>query len=421
MNQSKFFSTACFCAALLCTPSAFAKPPSQADIAEQYSAIAYAVFSDAHSSAQALQQKVEQLIAQPNESNLSAARQAWIAARVPYMQSEVFRFSNPIVDEWEGQLNAWPLDEGLIDYVDDAYQYELGNIGAQVNIIANPSIKIGNTQVSFDPITPELLASLNELGGSEANVASGYHAIEFLLWGQDLNGTNPGAGERPATDYAKGDACTHGNCTRRAQYLSAATQLLLDDLQFMQTAWQPGNKDNYRAQLSKDPKATINKMLFGMGSLSLGELAGERMKVALEASSTEDEQDCFSDNTHYAHYYDAKGISNLYYGQYKRIDGSMIKGASIQAYLQSHQPKLAQQADAAFAATEKALKHMVDIAEAPKDPMKFDQMIAEGNSQGAQIISDAITALVNQTKVLEQIASSLGIEHLNPETANHDF
>lgn len=47
-------------------------------------------------------------------------------------------------------------------------------------------------------ISPQLLAEeLHMLDGVQANVATGYHAIEFLLWGQDLNGTNPGAGNRP--------------------------------------------------------------------------------------------------------------------------------------------------------------------------------------------------------------------------------
>ncbi|MCG6507139.1 peptidase, partial [Vibrio parahaemolyticus] len=144
-------------------------------------------------------------LAAPSDAKLQQVKQAWLAARVPYQQSEVFRFGNAVVDDWEGQLNAWPLDEGLIDYVSDDYQYELGNEGASANIVANKSLTIGATTIDASTITPELIASLNEVGGSEANVASGYHAIEFLLWGQDLHGTQPGAGERPYTDYVQGE------------------------------------------------------------------------------------------------------------------------------------------------------------------------------------------------------------------------
>ena len=220
------------------------------------------------------------------------------------MQSEVFRFGNTIVDDWEGQVNAWPLDEGLIDYVDADYQHALGNPGASANIIANTEIQVGEDKVDVSEITPDLLASLNELGGSEANVATGYHAIEFLLWGQDLNGTGPGAGERPATDYVVGDGATGGHNERRRAYLKAATDLLVADLGDMAGQWKAGVADNYRATLEGEPAENgVRKMLFGMGSLSLGELAGERMKVALEANSTEDEHDCFSDNTHNSHYY----------------------------------------------------------------------------------------------------------------------
>ena len=148
-------------------------PEQAAAVVNQYASLAFAVFSDALSSAEALQGAINQLLAEPNEANLQLAREAWLVARKPYLQSEVFRFGNPVVDDWEGQLNAWPLDEGLIDYVSVDYQAALGNPGAQANIIANPQLQIGEDQIDLTEITPDLLASLNELGGSEANVATG--------------------------------------------------------------------------------------------------------------------------------------------------------------------------------------------------------------------------------------------------------
>ena len=154
------------------------------DVVSNYANIAYAVFDDAYITAQQLQTAIDALIEKPSTATLSQARKAWLASRVPYQQSETFRFGNAIVDDWEGQLNAWPLDEGLIDYVADDYHHELGNDGAQANIIANTTIQVGADKIDASKITPELLASLNELAGSEANVATGYHAIEFLLWGQ---------------------------------------------------------------------------------------------------------------------------------------------------------------------------------------------------------------------------------------------
>ncbi|MGB3621133.1 MAG: imelysin family protein, partial [Ketobacter sp.] len=295
-------------------------------VVDHYGAIAYAVFTDSLTTAKQLQSNIEALLFEPSQKTLDQARAAWLAARVPYQQSEVFRFGNRIVDEWEGQLNAWPLDEGLMDYVDTGrYHHEMGNAGATANIIANTSITIGGKKVDLSEITPDVLGSLNEIGGSEANVATGYHAIEFLLWGQDLNGTQAGAGDRPYTDYVVGKGCSHGNCDRRGEYIQAAAQLLVNDLAYMQGQWASDKKDNYRAKLNSDnPTAGLTKALFGMGSLALGELAGERMKVALTANSTEDEHDCFSDNTHHSHFYDVKGIENIYFGHYVRVDGTTL-------------------------------------------------------------------------------------------------
>ncbi|MNF25010.1 Iron-regulated protein A precursor [compost metagenome] len=401
-------------------PATNIDPAAAKAVVGHYATLVSAVFVDALSTAKTLQQAVDALLAEPNEANLKAARAAWIAARAPYMQSEVFRFGNPVVDDWEGQLNAWPLDEGLIDYVAADYQHALGNPGATANLIANTEIQVGEDKLDASAITGELLASLNELGGSEANVATGYHAIEFLLWGQDLNGSAPGAGNRPASDYLVGEGATGGHNERRREYLKAATALLVSDLEYMVGQWQAGVADNYRAKLEAEPAENgLRKMLFGMGSLSLGELAGERMKVALEANSTEDEQDCFSDNTHNSHFYDALGIRNVYLGEYKRIDGSLLSGPSLSGLV----AKADAQADAALKAdldaSQAALQKMVDSAE--KDGVHFDQLIAADNAAGQQIVRDAIAALVKQTASIEQAAGKLGIGDLNPDTADHQF
>ncbi|HAB92497.1 MAG TPA: peptidase, partial [Pseudomonas sp.] len=286
-------------------------------------------------------------------------------------------------------------------------------------IIASQSIQVGEEKIDVSELTAELLAGLNELGGSEANVATGYHAVEFLLWGQDLNGTQPGAGERSYTDYLTDENCTGGNCERRGQYLKVVTGLLVDDLAEMTAQWASGNPDNYRTELLADSaEKGLRKAFFGMGSLSLGELAGERMKVALEASSTEDEHDCFSDNTHNSHFYNAKGVRNVYLGEYKKVDGSVLTGPSIAQLVQAADSNADQLLQAQFAATEKSLQVMVDAAE---NGMAFDQMIDPENTDGQQIVRDSIAALVEQTTAIEQAALALGITELNPDTADHAF
>ena len=213
--------------------------------------------------------------------------------------------------------------------------------------------------------------------------------------------------------------CTNGNCDRRRDYLQAVTDLLVKDLEEMTEIWSP--KGSYRNELLKNPNDALKIMLFGMGSLALGELAGERMKVALEVNSTEDEQDCFSDNTHNAHYYNAKGIANVYHGQYARVDGDIVKGASLAELITSKDPALHQHMATALENTEAALQAMVKAAEDPAKPMKFDQMIAEGNSAGATLIKNSIQALVTETAAIEGIAKTLGISHFAPDNADHSF
>ena len=407
-------------AASTAAPAAVAVDEAAAKaVVSHYSEMVFAVFSDALTGAQKLQTAVDAFLAKPGDDTLKAAREAWIASRPSYLQSEVFRFGNTIIDDWEGQVNAWPLDEGLIDYVDAGYEAALGNPGAQANIIANPEIQVGEDKIDVKDITPEKLASLNELGGSEANVATGYHAIEFLLWGQDLNGTGPGAGNRPASDYLEGAGATGGHNDRRRAYLKAATDLLVSDLEEMVGNWKPDVSDNYRATLLAEPTDSgLRKMLFGMGSLSLGELAGERMKVALEANSPEDEHDCFSDNTHNSEFYNAKGIRNVYLGEYTRADGTKMTGPSLSSLVAKIDPATDETLKADLADTEAKMQVIVDHANKGEH---FDQLIAAENTAGNQIVRDAIAALVKQTGAIEQAAGKLGITDLNPDNADHEF
>lgn len=405
---------------LIASGSTVAAQVTKQQVVEHYADVAHAVFADSVTTAKTLDVKIDELLKSPSVDKLEEVKQAWLDSRVPYQQSEVFRFGNAIVDDWEGQLNAWPLDEGLIDYVATDYQYELGNEGAAANIIANTSLQIGASKLDVSKITPELLADLNEVGGSEANVASGYHAIEFLLWGQDLNGTNAGAGQRAYTDFVVGSECTNDHCDRRGEYLKAAADLLVQDLEWMEKQWSAEVKGNYRETLLNDSADNgLRKMLFGMGSLSLGELAGERMKVALEANSTEDEHDCFSDNTHNSHYYNEQGIYNVYTGLYKREDGTLLSGPSIADLVAQKDKQAAKEIQKQFDVTRNQVGKLVTSAE--KNNQHFDQLIAAGNAQGNTLVNDTIMSLVAQTGSIERAAGIIGIDSLSPDTADHEF
>ncbi len=335
--MKKWIATVALVLAATTAPGAARAADQKAAILTTYADIAHAGYEDSLILARKLGAAVKALIAKPSPATLKSARQAWIASRVPYMQTEAYRFGNSIVDDWEGRVNSWPLDEGLIDYVDPSYgKASKENPLFTADVIGHKSIKLGGKVVDVSKITKSLLQNtLQEAGKVEANVATGYHAIEFLLWGQDLNGTGPGAGNRPWTDYSMSQ-CTHGNCDRRATYLRVATELLIDDLAWMTAQWAPGGKA--RAAVTKNPDKGIAMILTGMGSLSYGEMAGQRMKLGLMLHDPEEEHDCFSDNTYNSHYYDALGIVNVYTGSYTRIDGRKVAGPSLSSLVRAKAP-----------------------------------------------------------------------------------
>jgi putative iron-regulated protein len=383
----------------------------QSKVVGTYSDIAEAIFEDSLLSAQALSSTIDHLIANPSQASLNATRAAWVAARAPYQQSEVYRFGNALVDEWEGKVNAWPLDEGLIDYVDSSYGKQSDdNKLYTVNIIANPMLTVNGKKVDATKITPAFLAdTLHEAEEVEANVATGYHAIEFLLWGQDLNGTGPGAGNRPYTDFDVKN-CTGGNCDRRGEYLTSVTDLLITDLKEMLAMWGP--KGAARTGLAADPAAGVSTILTGMGSLSYGELAGERMKLGLMLKDPEEEHDCFSDNTHNSHYFDQIGIRNVYTGHYRRLDGSVVSGPSVSDLVKAKDAALDQEMNAKLGATVAAMSALKARAESVE---AYDQMIGEGNTEGNAVVQAAIDGLVTQTRSIERVVSALGLKTLEIE------
>ncbi len=380
-----------------------------------YSDLAHAMYSDSLLTAKQLQKKIDVLIDQPTDHHLEVSKTAWKAARVPYMQTEAYRFGNAIVDDWEGSVNAWPLDEGMIDYTAGSYGDESEeNPFYTANIVANKSLTIGGEKVDASQITKELLAeTLHEVDEVESNVATGYHAVEFLLWGQDLNGTGAGAGQRPASDYDVNN-CTGGNCDRRAAYLKAAVDLLVDDLQWMVDQWTVDGEAR-KAVTKGNLEENIATIFTGMGSLSYGELAGERMKLGLLLHDPEEEHDCFSDNTHWSHYYDAVGIRNVYTGSYIRVDGTKMAGPSLADLVAKKDAKADKDLLEFINASIAKMQVIVDTAQSGE---AYDQMIGEGNVSGNAKVKAAVNALVTQTTYIEKAVVAMGLESIAFEGSN---
>jgi putative iron-regulated protein len=395
-------------ATLLASPTLAADP---AAVLTTYADIAAAGYADSLATARTLGTAVDALLAAPSARTLGAARAAWLAARVPYQQTEVFRFGNPIVDEWEGRVNAWPLDEGLIDYVAPGTVFSDENPHAAVNVVAHPRFTLSGTDIDASVIDATLLREvLHEADAIEANVATGYHAIEFLLWGQDVNGTGPGAGDRPWTDFAAGAACTGGHCDRRGAYLRTATAMLIEDLTEMAGAWAPGGAA--RAAVTADATAGLTAIFTGLGSLSYGELAGERMKLGLMLNDPEEEHDCFSDNTHNSHYFNGVGLRSVYTGRHVRVDGRVVQGPSPADLVAAADPD----ADRALrAALDASVAALGAIKAAAEGGMAYDQMLAPDNAAGAALIEAAVEALKTQTRAIERAVAALDLREVTVE------
>ena len=356
--------------------------PDSSPVVKHYASLVYANYEDTLNTAKAMQSAINAFLASPNAATQQAAQQAWRAAREFYGTTEAFRFyGGPIDDDNgpEGRLNAWPMDESFVDKV-------AGNDNA--GLINDRSFAI----------TKEALAGQNERDGEE-NIATGYHAIEFLLWGQDLSETGPG--NRDFNDFVDGKA---PNADRRRQYLSTVTELLIDDLTTLVKAWRPGSKLNYRARFETEGNEGLRKMFVAMGSLSRGELAGERLEVALNSQDQEDEHSCFSDNTHRDAVLNATGIENVWLGRYKRADGSVLQGPSPRDLVAAKDAALASRTSAQIA-------NSVAKANAIKAP--FDrEIVGTKDAPGRQRVQATVNSLVQQSKDLVAAANAVGITKL---------
>jgi putative iron-regulated protein len=366
----------------LLTPAAMAQAPAGVPaVVAQHATLVHANYEDSLDGARLLQDRIAAFVAQPSAERLDAAKKAWLDARDVYGQSEAFRFyGGPIDDEHgpEGRINAWPMDESYVDGVQGK---------ARTGLINNRKVAINK----------KTLAAQNERGGEE-NIATGWHAIEFLLWGQDLDDAGPG--RRGFEDFVDGRA---PNADRRRQYLMVVADLLVDDLSSLVKAWAPGGK-HYRARFERGGTESLRKVFVGLGSLSRGELAGERLEVALASQDQEDEHSCFSDNTHRDVVANAVGIENVWLGRYRRADGKALQGPSLRELVAAKDAGLAERVSRRIAASVAA----ANALQAPFDR----EIIGADDAPGRKRVRALIDSLVQQSKDLVAAANALGITKL---------
>lgn len=347
-------------------------------VVETYAAGVHSSYEASLASAEEMSTAIDAFLADPTDETQAAAQDAWLAARDDYGPTEAFRFYGGPIDHedtgTEGLINAWPLDEAYIDHVEG---------DAEAGIVNDPE--------TYPEIDADLLVSLNEEGG-EANISTGWHAVEFLLWGQDL--ADDGNGDRPATDYTTAD-----NADRRATYLEVTTDLLLTHLTELVDAWAP-DEDSFRADFEAQPtEGALTDIATGIGELSRGELAGERMNVAFTEHSEEDEHSCFSDNTTADITANAIGIQRV-------VDGEYPGGVSGPGFADL----VAGVDDGLGTALAEEAAANVELTEAIEAP--FDQHLGEDvpdDDPGRQAIAASIASLEAQTDTIVAGAEAVGL------------
>jgi putative iron-regulated protein len=344
------------------------------DVLKHYASTVLFAYDESLTEAQLLKTAIDQFVQAPDNTKFQACKNAWLDARLPYGVTEAFRFyGGPIDDEDgpEGLINAWPMDESFIDYVQ-----------------GNPLAGLINQPLNYPQINAMVLEELNETI-SETSIFTGYHAIEFLLWGQDLSTTGPG--ERSYTDYVTGGTAPHPE--RRGQYLSTVANLLVDHLTSVRDEWT--SDATYRKTITEatDVDVVLGYLFTSLGSLSKGELAGERMFVAIDTKDQENEHSCFSDNTINDIKMNFEGLKTVYYGTY--YNNPNISGANLHQLAEKMAPEKAEKAKAAFDAAEQAINAL---------PAPFDQAIVNQSNQ----ILPAITALRTLSDRLSDVGLAVG-------------
>lgn len=285
--------------------------PTTAAVLENYAANLHAAYSDSVKDTEALKTALQELVASPSEATLEAAKTAWLASRANYMLTEGARFYDGPIDaepaNHEGAINSWPFDEAYIDYVEAGPTRPDGELPGDGGIIADETIEL----------TADNLDALNGEGGDE-NISAGWHAIEFLLWGQALSEVGPGT--RKYTDYVETDPAHGDTAVRRGQYLIAVVDGILGHLNALARAWEPGAA--YRTEfVANENDVSVINALSGLGKMSKGELAGERINAGLESKERRDQHNCFSSTTLIDYERDARGIRDMFLGNYGSNDG----------------------------------------------------------------------------------------------------
>jgi putative iron-regulated protein len=270
--------------------------------AAQVDIVAYTSLSKASLSAQVMDSKLASFMYHPNPMSQEEVKQAWRQSYDDFLYSLVFSYL-PIQDppDWHTQKIAYndlllQLDSGDIEggYIDYIPGYPFSGIVNDLTLaIDEDSIR---SQHGFTDLT---------------NASLGYHAIEFMFWGQEgkrsahdffpqentapvpMNETDESAHNHEVKDTLDDEGSFHipQNHNRRRQYTKLLSDLLQKDLHRIQRRWEPST--GYYAQLLQQSNTdnTLQAALIAGQRLISEELLQKRFQLTSSEFSNGSQQD----------------------------------------------------------------------------------------------------------------------------------
>jgi putative iron-regulated protein len=327
--------------------------------------------------AQALRTAVTAFLANPSDDTLTKARDAWVNGRRTWELTEAFRFYDGPVDVTDtetgpiSRLDGWPVDAAAIDYVDD-----------------NPTAGIVNN-MKLALTRPTLLTQ--ELSSHAA--ITGWHAIEFLLWGQEPAALGE-TGDRPVTDYLPNQP----NNDRRRAYLKLTTDMLVEDLHYLVESWDPKSRNSYAAAFRLlNQREALGRAMNGIAQLAGQELAINRLAAALDSSDRKKLTSRFSGTSYQDFVFALRGVRNVWTGDQ---GGETRPGLSL--IVGRVDPALAQK-----------ILHALDHAEESvgllQVPIERETLPAPAGAPARQNAERAIADLKNFAALIRDAGAKMGV------------
>lgn len=262
-------------------------------------------YNDLAAKALSLQTATATLEANPTAANLDAAKNAWVATRSPWEQSEGFLFGPVDQEGIDPSIDSWPV-----------------NVTDLNNVLA-----------SSDALTVEFLAA-------QEGTLKGFHTIEYLLWGEN--------GGKQVADFT----------AREFEYLAACAGALAADTERLHDLWSPSG-GNYIRNLTA---AGESSSIYISQKAALEEIANAMVVIADEVGNgkindpytQQDlslEESRFSANSKADFADNIRSMRNIYLGQWTNNDGAGISDV-VKAENATLDTEILAAIDAAIAAIE---------------------------------------------------------------------